>query len=577
MLINQHSQARRLQPMAFAILRTSKLKTMGNIGGSGSHNFRERTTHNADSKRTHLNKTIGAQNTEQLKKAVQDRLDTVKTVRKNAVLAVEYLMTASPEFFKNNSDETIENYFDRAEKWLRKKHGAENVVAVTRQYDETSQHICAYVVPIDEKGKLNARHFLGGRQKLKEMQTDFAENVGAKFGLKRGLQGTGAKHTAIHDYYAALNESPKKITLKASHIEPRILEKTMFSTKKETSEDVAKRLTSSLQKHTATYHSHAVKSQLEAKNNEKRSAKYDELRKRATELRNVDLEPILLKLDCTYIEKEKIWRTAAGRINIEDRKFYNIDQNLGGGGAIDIVKHLLDADFNQSLVWLAKNFGNDVAHSANYEKAQIETEAAIQSNIKVDALEAHKSDEKSWSYVKKYLTDVVKISADLSENLKAKGVIYADKFKNFVFKSGSSLAIQSTIEATEKPILRGVKQPFLIEAENAESSELAVVSSVSAALKLKNFGYRNTIATTINDSDFDAIAKISNDIEIKSAYMIDNTQESADRLHKNLITACKNNGRELPGKLKPWEGNNKQQTAARAIVESTSPSPNPKF
>lgn len=550
---------------------------MGNIGGSGSHNFRERPTHNADQKRTHLNKTSGAQNTEQLKKAVQDRLDTVKTVRKNAVLAVEYLMTASPEFFKNNSDETIENYFDRAEKWLREKHGSENVVAVTRQYDETSPHLCAYVVPIDEKGKLNARHFLGGRQKLKEMQTDFAENVGAKFGLLRGLKSTGAKHTAIHDYYAALSESPAKITLKASHLEPRVLEKTMFSTKKETAEDVATRLTSGLQKYTSTYHAHAVKSQLEAKNNEKRSAKYDELRKRATELRNVDLEPILLKLDCTYIEKEKTWKTPLGRINIEDRKFYNIDQNLGGGGAIDIVKHLLDADFNQSLVWLAKNFGNDVAHSANYEKAQIETEAAIQSNIKVDALEAHKSDEKSWSYVKKYLTDVVKISADLSENLKAAGVIYADKFKNFVFKFGSSLAIQSTIEATEKekPIFRGVKQPFLIEAENDGSSELAVVSSINAALKLKNFGYKNAIATTVHDSDFDAIAKISDDIEIKSAYMIDNTQNTADRLHEKLKTACKNNKSELPGRLKPWQQVEQveQVRVREEIVEITSSSP----
>ena len=545
---------------------------MGNIGGSGSHNFRERPTHNADQKRTHLNKTTGAQNTEELKKAVQDRLDTVKTVRKNAVLAVEYLMTASPEFFKNNSDETIENYFDRAEIWLREKHGSENVVAVTRQYDETSPHVCAYVVPIDNRGKLNARGFLGGRQKLKEMQTDFAENVGARVGLKRGLEATGAKHTAIHDYYAALSESPKKITLKAAHIEPKILEKTMFSTKKETAEDVAKRLTKGLQKYTATYHSHAVKSQLEAKNNEKRSAKYDELRKRATELRNVDLEPILLKLDCSYIEKEKTWRTPAGRINIEDRKFYNIDQKQGGGGAIDIVKHLLDADFNQSLAWLAKNFGNDVAHSANYEKAQIETEAVIQSNIKVDALEAHKSDEKSWSYVKKYLTDVVKISADLSESLKAKGVIYADKFKNFVFKFGSSLAIQSTIEATEKPIFRGFKQPFLIEDQEGKNSTLAVVSSINAALKLRDFGYKNAIATTVHDSDFDLIAKLDSNIEINSAYMIDNTQKEADRLHKKLITACKDISREeLPGKMRPWEQPEATTKQVREIVESTSP------
>ena len=35
--------------MSFAILRISKLKHFGNIGGSLSHNYRDRETHNADS------------------------------------------------------------------------------------------------------------------------------------------------------------------------------------------------------------------------------------------------------------------------------------------------------------------------------------------------------------------------------------------------------------------------------------------------------------------------------------------------------------------------------------------------
>ena len=38
--------------MAFAILRTSKLKTMGNIGGSLAHNYRTIETPNADHLKT---------------------------------------------------------------------------------------------------------------------------------------------------------------------------------------------------------------------------------------------------------------------------------------------------------------------------------------------------------------------------------------------------------------------------------------------------------------------------------------------------------------------------------------------
>ena len=41
--------------MSFAILRLQKLKTFADIGGSLSHNYRNRETLNADSDRTHLN------------------------------------------------------------------------------------------------------------------------------------------------------------------------------------------------------------------------------------------------------------------------------------------------------------------------------------------------------------------------------------------------------------------------------------------------------------------------------------------------------------------------------------------
>jgi hypothetical protein len=126
------------------------------------------------------------------------------TVRKNAVLAVEYFIGASPEWFEEQSQKTREAYFDAAEKWLKARHGAENVIAFTRQYDETSPHVCAYVVPIDPNGKLNCSHFLDGRTKLSEMQTEFAEKVGRRFNLERGIEGSQAKHQTIKQYYAKI-------------------------------------------------------------------------------------------------------------------------------------------------------------------------------------------------------------------------------------------------------------------------------------------------------------------------------------------------------------------------------------
>jgi len=51
----------------------------------------------------------------------------------------------------------------------------------------------AYVLPIDEKGKLNARAFLGGRDMLQRMQNEFSGTVGVKNGFERGGQRQNTK------------------------------------------------------------------------------------------------------------------------------------------------------------------------------------------------------------------------------------------------------------------------------------------------------------------------------------------------------------------------------------------------
>ncbi|WP_419851934.1 plasmid recombination protein [Actinobacillus pleuropneumoniae] len=36
--------------------------------------------------------------------------------------------------------------------------------------DESTPHLVAYVVPLDERGKLNAKKWLGGKKLMNEMQ-----------------------------------------------------------------------------------------------------------------------------------------------------------------------------------------------------------------------------------------------------------------------------------------------------------------------------------------------------------------------------------------------------------------------
>lgn len=190
--------------MSFAILRTAKLKSFGEIGGSLSHNYRDRPSPNANSQLTQNNEN-SLSSAQLVMSAIKDKLPEKR--RKDAVLCVEYLITASPDWVGwNKSDE--QKYFDDAKKWLEDRHGKENVIATTIHRDESTPHLVAYVVPLVD-GKLNAKHFLGGREKLSKMQTDFAANVGQSVGLVRGLEGSKAEHQTVKQYYANVNTAVK--------------------------------------------------------------------------------------------------------------------------------------------------------------------------------------------------------------------------------------------------------------------------------------------------------------------------------------------------------------------------------
>jgi hypothetical protein len=185
--------------MPYAILRTAKLKTFGEIGGSLAHTYRDRETLNADPARTPLNEHWGPETAAEVQKAIRERLPEKR--RSDAVLCIEYFIGRSPEW---QGDDVA--YFDQAVAWLEDRHGAENVISAHVHRDETTPHLVAYVVPRDGE-KLNAKKWLGGRAVLSAMQTDFWERVGRQHGLDRGEEGSIARHQTIKEYYARANQA----------------------------------------------------------------------------------------------------------------------------------------------------------------------------------------------------------------------------------------------------------------------------------------------------------------------------------------------------------------------------------
>lgn len=184
--------------MGYAILRIQKLKSAVAVHRSLKHAFREQDTPNADSERTPDNEHHGASSAREAMAAFRARLP--ERFRKDAVQCVEYLMTASPKDMEAKTRQQQDAYFSDALAWLKAKHGAENVVYAGVHRDETTPHMYAYVVP-RVGDKLNARSFFGGAKALNTMQTNFAQVVGLKHGLERGLEGSKARHQSIRQYY----------------------------------------------------------------------------------------------------------------------------------------------------------------------------------------------------------------------------------------------------------------------------------------------------------------------------------------------------------------------------------------
>ena len=201
--------------MSFAIYRTAKLGSFGEIGGSLSHTYRTRPTPNADENKAHLNEH-SLQTYNQCFEAIKNSIPEKR--RKNAVLTIEHLITASPDWSGWNTEKETE-FFDKSLEFVKQKYGSENVIAHSIHRDETTPHLIVYVLPIDEKGGLNAKKWLGGRAKLSQTQTDFANEV-KNLGLERGLENSKARHKTIKQFYAEIEKPTPKLKEKKYEIQP---------------------------------------------------------------------------------------------------------------------------------------------------------------------------------------------------------------------------------------------------------------------------------------------------------------------------------------------------------------------
>lgn len=195
----------------FAIMRTAKIKTDAGVSSSLSHALRVRETPNADPEIKNWSNTgEGEKGLNLALNLYREKLP--EKIRKNGVRCVELIMTASPDAFKSWDEKTARKYLNRCDNWARETFGADNVFHVSHHWDEKTPHTSVFVVP-KKDGKLNARHWLGGRDKLTELQTSFASAVCSEFSLQRGVEGSKSRHEDIKRVYGRLNALKQQIQI----------------------------------------------------------------------------------------------------------------------------------------------------------------------------------------------------------------------------------------------------------------------------------------------------------------------------------------------------------------------------
>ena len=128
------------------------------------------------------------------------------------------------------------------------------------------------------------------------------------------------------------------------------------------------------------------------------------------------------------------WKGAEHIINIDGPKFYDFSPSVqkGGGGAIDLVMHVNECNYKQSVAWLHERFGSDLtqraaAHYAREKVGSIVQESPTQEFVPPPSL------EKNWLSVHNYLTQKRGLPHALVQAAHDQGLIYASDRQNAVF------------------------------------------------------------------------------------------------------------------------------------------------
>jgi hypothetical protein len=210
----------------YAVLRFAKIRTLAGLGAVSAHN-----TRTASQGLAHTTPTpdgAGVVLLDGQHDAVAAWKDRAAAVglgkpRRDAVLAIEMVMSASPTWFANATQGDQDEWTERSVAYAKKIFGDGNILQATIHLDEQTTHLHVIGIPLEQKERakagrprkgrtsakrpatlswgLNADGIIGSPDLLRDHQTAYAVDL-ADLGLRRGRpkRATAANHLNAAQY-----------------------------------------------------------------------------------------------------------------------------------------------------------------------------------------------------------------------------------------------------------------------------------------------------------------------------------------------------------------------------------------
>lgn len=219
--------------MAFVICHLQKF-TKGSVIGLQKHNQREQKNYsnaNIEKDKTKFNYDLhNNHNIKYLNKIDkiihENRTNTTRAVRKDAIVMCNTLISASSDFFESITTSETKRYFDTCYEFLKKQFGEKNVISANVHMDETTPHMHFSFVPITNEGALSAKKVMS-RPNLRKLQTDLAKYVQDRgFNLERGREETQKNYLDLNTFKKECEINLNKNLEKNKFIEKSIQIKT---------------------------------------------------------------------------------------------------------------------------------------------------------------------------------------------------------------------------------------------------------------------------------------------------------------------------------------------------------------